>query len=297
MGIRGTQRSQPRLVPNSRPVVIQKFMSQGNTAADPATLRFRKHLIVTGDDFGLNSRVNEAIEHLHQARLLTQASLMVNESGLEEALRIARRNPALCVGLHLTLCGGHATRESPLTVARRRLCASPMRAGFRYVLNPRLRGALAAEIASQFEKFASFGLPPVYWDGHMHLHLHPTVLRLSVRIAAARGFCATRLVREPGWGMLPWVFRRLSQAAKHQLARSGIAFVDRVYGLRRSGQITTRRFEDYLLAIPSGWTEIYLHPGAEPADLDVQLLLELLEMEGIRLGNARALCAARAVTR
>lgn len=241
-----------------------------------------RSLIITGDDFGLDSRVNEAVERHHQAGLLTQASLMVNERGAEEAVRIARRNPGLTVGLHLSLCHGRASEPSALTDRHGRFVSSPTRAGLAYAFRPGLRDPLRAEIARQFERFAAWGFPPVYWDGHTHLHLHPVILNLTLPHVA--DFHAVRLVREAGYGPLPVIFRLLSRAARARLP--GIAAADHLFGFVDTGRMVTRRFEILIANTPRGRSELYYHPGAEPAEPDCQLLRELIEVEGIRLISA-----------
>src|ERR1039457_2620927 len=65
-------------------------------------------LIVNADDFGRSHSINEAVVRAHQEGILTSASLMVNEPGLDEAVALARENPKLGVGLHLTLLVGHS---------------------------------------------------------------------------------------------------------------------------------------------------------------------------------------------
>ncbi len=232
-----------------------------------------KHLLLTADDFGRNVAVNEATERLHRAGLVTQASLMVAEPHAGEAVRIARRNPALCVGMHLTLCAD----------ADGRLIPSPARAGVRYFFQRKWEAPLRAEIRAQFERFRALGLPPSYWDGHAHLHLHPTVLRLTLPIAAEFGFRFVRLVCEPGAAVLPWIFRRLSQHAMPRLRARGIAFADRMHGLRDTGRMTTPVLARLLESVGEGTTEIYFHPGAEPAELDPTLLREILARRCIRL--------------
>lgn len=251
-----------------------------------------RRLIVTGDDFGLNSQVNEAIEALHEAGVLSQASLMVNERGVDEALRIAQRHPRLCVGLHLSLCLGRASKPSRLTNAVGELPPSPASAGLQYAFRLALRRDLEAEIAAQFEAFMATGLPAVYWDGHTHLHLHPTVMNLSLPHAEKHGFRVTRLVREPGFSPLSLIFKGLSRSAANKLARMGGRGVDRVFGLQQTGRITTPVFQQLLARVPAeGWTELYLHPGAEPADLDVTAVRCTMEERGIVLGSAADLVA------
>ena len=243
-----------------------------------------KHLIVTADDFGRSPEINAAIARAHRAGFVTQASLMVNEPAAEEAADIARRNPALRVGLHLTLGAGRAAQVSALTDENGRFTASPARAGLRYVFSPSLAEPLRREIRAQFERFRALGFAPTYWDGHTHLHLHPTIFRLTLPIAVEHGFCATRLVREPGPPVLvPWIFQRLSRAAIPHLKKHGIHFADRVFGLRDTGRMTTAVIASLLADLPEGVSELYFHPGAEPAEPDYAALIPLLARHAITL--------------
>ncbi len=237
-----------------------------------------KHLILTGDDFGRSSAVNEAIERHHRAGVLTQASLMVNEPGVDEAVRIARRNPALCVGLHLTLCNGLAADGS-------RLMPSPAFAGLRYAFQRKLAAPLAVEIAAQFARFHALGCAPSHVDGHTHLHLHPTILRVLIPHLA--GFQLLRLVREPGnFSPVALIFRALSAAAaRHIPCRAA----NRVLGLRNTGRMTGNRLAALIRGLPSGLSEIYFHPGAEPAEPDFAALREVLIAEKIVLTSAATL--------
>ncbi|MEQ1858369.1 MAG: ChbG/HpnK family deacetylase [Chthoniobacteraceae bacterium] len=217
-----------------------------------------REILITGDDFGLSPEVNAQIERYHRAGALDRASLMVAAPHVEEAVAIARRNPALRVGLHLALCE-----------------RSPALHGLRFAFDPRARIPLRSEIAAQFGKFRALGFAPAYWDGHLHLHLHPVVLRLTLPIAREHGFTFTRLVREPGPpALLPWIFERLSRAAIPHL-RTGIGFADRVFGLRDTGRMTLAAFERAFAQAGEGTSEIYFHPGAEADPPDPDALARL----------------------
>jgi hopanoid biosynthesis associated protein HpnK len=234
------------------------------------------HIVITGDDFGISQEVNNAIEEYHRAGALHQASLMIAEDHVDHAIEIARRNPELRVGLHLTLCDGRATAPSVLTDLNGRFVTSPTAAGLRYTFDRQLREPLRQEIRRQFQRFAALGLPPTYWDGHTHLHLHPLVFNLALPIAREFGFKSTRLVREPGPpGLIPWIFQRLSASAARELDRAGITYANRVFGLRRSGRMTGSAFREAIGAA-QGLTEIYFHPGAESAPPDGKTLAALL---------------------
>jgi hopanoid biosynthesis associated protein HpnK len=233
-------------------------------------------LIITGDDFGVSMAVNEAIEAYHREGALHQASLMVAEKHAGEAVAIARRNPRLRVGLHLTLCDGVATEPSALTDTAGRFTSSPALAGLRYAFGPRLCEPMRLEIRRQFQRFIALGFPPTYWDGHAHLHLHPLIFRLTLPIAMEFGFKATRLVREPGpFGLIPWILERLSAATIPQLENAGIGYADRVFGLRNTGRMSEAIFRE-ALRNARGLTEIYFHPGAEIEPPRADSLRELL---------------------
>src|SRR5439155_66172 len=116
----------------------------------------------------------------------------------------------------------------------------PAVAGLRHFFNPS-RASLRREIAAQFEKFRALDFPPIYWDGHTHLHLHPTVLRETLPIARALDFKVTRLVRDDETrGAIPLIFHALSRNARAHLDKLGIAYVDRVRGLARTGNVDTK---------------------------------------------------------
>jgi hopanoid biosynthesis associated protein HpnK len=252
-------------------------------------IRVLKTLILTGDDFGLSARVNEAIERCHEGGVLTQASVMVNEPHAAEAAEIARRHPRLRVGLHLTLCAGRASKVSALTDAAGNLEPSPARAGLRYFFSRSLESALAAEIRAQFEKFRSLGFASSHWDGHTHLHLHPTILRLTMPIAREHGFRFIRLVREP-WprALTGHIFAILSARAVPRLRAQGVSFADHVCGLRDTGRMTNARLCRLFARLPDGLSEIYFHPGAEPESLDFTTLRNRIRREGIQLTAASA---------
>ena len=194
---------------------------------------------------------------------------MVNEPHAEEAAAIARRNPGLRVGLHLTLCTGCASGVSAITDGAGKFEASPAKAGLRYFFRRSLAVALGAEIRAQFEKFRALGFPPTYWDGHTHLHLHPVIFDLTLPIAREHGFTFTRLVREPKpRSLLGHIFAALSARARPRLVAQCIAFADQVCGLRETGRMTNAAFRRLVATAPDGTTEIYFHPGAEPEELE-----------------------------
>ena len=174
--------------------------NSGNAAESPLIRPSGRRLIVNADDFGRSHSINEAVIRAHREGILTTASLMVNEPACDEAVALARENPKLGVGLHLTLLCGHSAlppeKIPGLVNARGEFSNKPVGAGFRYFFQRSLREQLRAEIHAQFEKFRATGLPLDHVNGHLHLHLHPTMFRILMEDAAKLGIRHLRLTRD-----------------------------------------------------------------------------------------------------
>jgi predicted glycoside hydrolase/deacetylase ChbG (UPF0249 family) len=262
-------------------------------AVQGAAMPVPARLIVTGDDFGASSRVNQAIHRAYDCGLLQQASLMVTGPAVAEAVRIAKQCPGLTVGLHLTLCAGRALKPSRVTDANRRLPGSPLFAGLRYAIDSRLEYDLAAEIEAQFAAFRRLELGTAHWDGHCHLHLHPKVFGHAAR-SAGGDFSYVRLVRSPRRGnILEQVFDQLSDHALRRLQGGPpVACADAVYGLRCSGRMNTENFLACVCAIqPGQLVEIYYHPGAETVEPVPGIILEAIRCRGFVLCSSRTVRA------
>src|SRR5215469_14090587 len=106
----------------------------------------RRRLIVNADDFGRSASINEAVIRAHHEGILTTASLMVNEPACSEAVALAKQNPRLGVGLHLTLlCGRSALSKEKipgLVNSQNEFTNNPSGAGCRYFFEHSLREQL-----------------------------------------------------------------------------------------------------------------------------------------------------------
>lgn len=60
-------------------------------------------LIINSDDYGYSRAVNYAVIDAHQEGILTSASLLVNTTSFDHAIRLAKENPKLGVGIHLNI--------------------------------------------------------------------------------------------------------------------------------------------------------------------------------------------------
>src|SRR4051794_38240578 len=112
-----------------------------------------RELIVNADDFGLSSGVNTAVIQAWQKGILTSASLMPGGQAFDEAVDLARKNPGLQIGLHLTLVQGRAVlppaRIPGLVDGNGSFTNNPIAAGMRYFFLRDLRPQLEREIEAQ----------------------------------------------------------------------------------------------------------------------------------------------------
>jgi len=239
-----------------------------------------RRLIVNADDFGRSHSVNEAVVRAHREGILTTASLMVNETACNEAVALARENPKLGVGLHLTLlCGKSALppeRIPGLVNAQGEFGNRPVDVGISYFFKRDLREQLRAEIHAQFEKFRATGLPLDHVNGHLHLHLHPTVFRILMEDAAPLGIRHLRLTRDclsrsRRMTRGHWFYRLshaaiyewLSRRARGPLQQRGIRHAQITFGLLQNARVDEEYILKLLPELPPGDSELYSHPSLD----------------------------------
>jgi len=204
---------------------------------------------------------------------------MVGEPDAADAVARARRLPDLKVGLHIVLVEG--TPVSPpdeipdLVDAEGRFPGDMVTAGFKFFFLPRIRRQLAQEIRAQFAAFARTGLALDHANTHKHIHLHPTVASLIIRIGREFGLGALRVPAEPA-GPLAAALRRRdlgspgtaalrlwTRQLRWTVLRAGLAANDHVFGLAWSGAMTEARILALIPHLPDGVSELYFHPARE----------------------------------
>lgn len=269
-----------------------------------------RYMIINADDFGFSTGVNQAIVQAHERGILTSTSLMVTGEAAKEAIALARNHPNLAVGLHLVLvCGCSVLPHSKiphLVDKEGNFSSDSLKAGLSYQFNRAARQELRQEIRAQLETFRASGLPLSHVDGHLHLHVHPVVLRYLVELADEFQITAIRLPleelrmtlkldrRDVLTKLIWWsVFGGLRRYGEGLLKAKGICCTQRVYGLLQSGCMT----EDYLLGlipqITADWVEIYSHPAIAWAEepLNGPLGAGTKELEALLSLQVRAMLA------
>lgn len=208
--------------------------------------------------------------------MLTAASLMTGEAGFADGVAVARRNPRLAVGLHLTLTDGTPTldpaRIPALVRADGRFRDDMPRLGLDLVASAAARAQMRAEVEAQCVAFRATGLRLDHVNAHRHFHLHPVIGAVAAAAAARHGAPCLRVPWEPPAlvaaadratppGPAAHLLRPFAALLRAAARRHGLRIADRVVGLAWSGRFTGARLAAVLPLLPPGVTEIYLHPA------------------------------------
>ena len=240
-----------------------------------------QQLVITSDDFGLSNGVNRAVEKAWREGILTCASIIPGAEAFDEAVTIARQNPGLQVGLHLTLAQGRSVLppdEIPGLVNRSgSFTDNPVAAGIRYFFDRGLYCQLKREIEAQIKKIVDAGIPLTHIDGHLNIHMHPTVFRILTELMPRYGISSFRLSQERllhnlrfdserrlGKTIERFIFSSLADKCRPVLDQLGVRYAAEVKGMLNSGRMTENYVLNILDDLKEGLTEIYFHPGLLP---------------------------------
>ncbi len=262
-------------------------------------------VIFTADNFGRSTQANQAVIRAFREGVLTSASLPMRCAAIEDAVALAKENPGLEVGLQLVLVGGKSVLKPSeiigLVDERFEFGDGLWSAVLRYGLNPRLRGALQAEVDAQLRLFRRTGLPLGFISGRRGLHLHPAVFDLIRRYHEAwniRSVSAThdpvlthlRLQLRRTWRNVPrgLLLRYFDRHARTALVRRGVSMPDHLLGSLAEDRIDLDYLLDMLEQLPPGTYEVCCQPDEEEHAEELAALLspelkEMLQDRGIEL--------------
>ena len=241
-----------------------------------------KYLIINADDFGLSAPVNEGIIRAFEAGGITNATLMVKRDFTGEAVRFAKNNPSLPLGLHLDLddlLGGNGQGDERFNVDR---------------IEAKLKDEsffkeLSLEIDEQINAFKETGLELTHIDGHHHLHAIPRIFPLLIEKMADHGIKTVRLSQKFDLIKYPPIEwdDNFFKEMKALLKQNGIIYADHF--------ITGWQPYD-LHNLARGVTELMTHPGTteewridELSTLTSKKWANALKEQGITLTSFREL--------
>ena len=242
-------------------------------------------LIVNADDFGQTRGINRAVLELHQAGLLTSATMMARAEATDHAIEIARATPTLGVGCHIVLSDGEpvlpAAQIASLLDSSTHLFIPRLTLFLSRLFTGHIRAEeIETETTAQIKYLQSRGVHVIHVDTHKHTHMFPGVLRPVLRGARACGIHSVRNPFEPIWAIRATASTGFVRAAQvsvlcclqstwHRiLGEEGFATTDGTLGVSATGSLDSVTLRRLLDRVPGGGTwELITHPGYHDADL------------------------------
>ncbi len=204
-----------------------------------------KRLVVNADDFGRSSPINQGIIEAHQKGIVTSASLMTNREGFEEAVRLAKANPRLGIGLHLDLDSFFQVEHGVGRLVAYKEPSPPLE-------------AIAKETESQIQKALSTGLSIQHVDGHHHVHLRPELFSTVAAITAKYKIKVIRYFKGFYEGLYPGVS---TEWVKDLVPRFGLKCVDTFFAGWEPVTSSLPGYKYLDLSVPFETAELMVHPG------------------------------------
>lgn len=242
-----------------------------------------KQLIVNADDFGLHPLINAGIIKGHQEGFITSTSLMPSAPCWQEAVRLAKENPRLGIGVHLTLVGGVPSvlpKEQVSSLLDDDGLFLPDYVAFakRYYSGAVKKAELEAELRAQLERALSCGVNITHIDSHQHTHVLPGINLLVLKLSNEYNIIRVRIPKEG------YLFTGGFQTGVGRLiGRSGLSFCadmaalradslglrhpQHFYGMLAGGHLNAQLIANILRQLPEGVSEIMTHPGLDSAAL------------------------------
>ena len=241
----------------------------------------KRYLIINADDFGMCDSANQAIFELFAGGFLKSSTLMPPCPGAREAVAFAAAHPEYGIGVHLTHTNewqerwpwGSLTGGKSLENAAGRMWPESED----FAAHCSVEEAIA-ESRAQIEFCESRGMQPSHVDSHMGavygLDGKPLLLPRTLKLCGEKGY-PFRMFSKPLASQCPdQTSMRLFRAACRASAALGkiyhvpmpdyLIFPEHVQTGESYAEFKNN-FIEYMLRIPAGISETYIHP-ALPTD-------------------------------
>jgi predicted glycoside hydrolase/deacetylase ChbG (UPF0249 family) len=237
-------------------------------------------LIANADDFGMTEGHNRAILDAHHRGIVTSTSLLANGYAFDHAVALAKEQPTLGIGVHLTLTEGPPVAanidtllgpDGKLPLSNQPFVRALIGARFPYT-------AIQTEFQAQVKKVVDAGITPTHIDGHKYIHLLPGISAIAAEIAQQHGIPVMRVPRRiadkpsrvgrlPGAALLMMLGTLAYRAARH----AGLRTSDRMLGFVDTGRLDQATLQRLLATLRPGVTELLCHPAYRSPHLETLL--------------------------
>lgn len=138
-------------------------------------------VIINADDFGYSRGINYAIVDCHTQGILTSTTIMANMPGFDHAVSLAKENPELGIGVHLTLSCGKPLLNTHKTLVNED--GSFKKADYFAYSEDYDEEEIKREWTAQIEKVIASGIKPTHLDSHQHVHTFRNNSHIIVALA------------------------------------------------------------------------------------------------------------------
>ena len=235
-----------------------------------------KNLIVNADDFGRHELINRAVEIAFNKGCLKSATLMAGGIAFDDAIKVAKNNRGLGVGIHFTLANGNPVLP-PENIPTLVTAEGIFHDNYVTFLKKYFSGKIAlseirSELAAQLQKIIRAGLTLTHFDSHQHLHHIPGVIEIALDIAAGENISAMRVANTKifdgelnSFGQFVGRFglSSLAKFAAHKAHNKNFATPEHFTGIVAGESVSENFLVKLLNNLQDGTTEIMLHPGTD----------------------------------
>ena len=224
-------------------------------------------LIINADDFGFSPHTVDWTIRCFEAGALSSATIMAGAADFQRAAAFAHANPQWSFGLHLVL-SDEIPLCPPVSIPSMVAADGRLWPTRQFMLRSTLgliRSAdLEREIRAQLDRLRGAGVAVSHLDGHGHLHRMPFVLKALIRLKDKLALNRLRPAQDLYFAprRLPaglWLNRAVNRSLRRHFAAPD-------HFLMTSGKISSAQsgwFREMLPRLPSGCTEIGIHPGTD----------------------------------
>lgn len=245
-----------------------------------------KKVIINADDFGLTEGINKGIIEAHKKGVVTSTSLMTNMPAFYDAVRLAKDNPCLSVGVHLNIVRG----EPVLPLGNIGTLVDKegffLRNIFKIIIGIYQHKIdlieLESEWAAQIERALENGILVTHLDSEKHLHLIKPALKVIVGLAKRYKILKIRAINEPM--NLNKIFLNHFRIFRKCFYKTlvvnflsnqiqDLRSTDYCYGSCEAGNMILEKYRNLFSCLEDGVTEIMCHPGYIAGEQERTLLI------------------------
>jgi len=225
----------------------------------------KKYLIVNADDFGLTPGICDGIMDAFKNGIVRSTSLMANGKAFDYAVNLAKQNPDLGIGVHLTLVG-----ETPCSTPDQiptlidssgKLRHNFLVFAFHYLLGQTLLKEIETECELQISKIRCAGIKITHIDSHQHLHMFPGIFKVIVKLAEKHNIKYIRIPNENSLNFKSIILKLFAFFNRRTPNLSKLKSAESFYGLKYSGHLSKKNVLKYISSSENGITELMAHPG------------------------------------